>query len=148
MLDVGSGPGLWRDWFRRHRPSTFYRSVDISSYACKVYGHERRDISRWRTRDRYDLVICHGVLHYLDDVRCEAAIENLAAMAGGFLYVEIPTAHDLRHLLDSAQTDRDVYARSAEWYRKRLRQHFVLLGCGLLYSRKGRLRFYDLERCS
>ena len=31
VLDVGAGPGLWRDWFRRHRPAVRYRST-----ACPI----------------------------------------------------------------------------------------------------------------
>ncbi|MFS8068026.1 MAG: PQQ-binding-like beta-propeller repeat protein, partial [Byssovorax sp.] len=29
-LDVGAGPGLWRDWFARRRPEIAYRSTDVS----------------------------------------------------------------------------------------------------------------------
>src|SRR5262245_16010207 len=62
VLDVGAGPGLWRDWFAKHRPRVAYVSTDVSAYACKRYGHVRRDIVRWRARRRFDLVVCQGVL--------------------------------------------------------------------------------------
>src|SRR5689334_10660712 len=67
VLDVGAGAGLWRDWFREHRPATLYRSTEISRYACDAYGHEFRDISNWRVAQKFDLVVCQGVLSYLDD---------------------------------------------------------------------------------
>ena len=148
VLDVGAGSGLWRDWFARHKPGVRYRSVDASAYACRVYGHERRDITRWRARGRFDLVICQGVLHYLDDDAVESAIENLGAMAGGFLYLEIPTRRDLATLCDRALTDLAVHERNATFYRRMLRARFVTLGCGLYYARDGHLGFYDLERGS
>src|SRR5262245_41289632 len=58
VIDIGAGTGLWRDWFAKHRKRVRYRSTDVSAHACKAYGHERRDISRWRARERFDLVIC------------------------------------------------------------------------------------------
>jgi SAM-dependent methyltransferase len=92
ILDVGAGTGIWRGWFRRHRPEALYRSVDVSTYACERYGHEQRDISRWRGRDRFDLVICQSVLQYLDDDAAARAIRNLGAMTRGLLYLEAITA--------------------------------------------------------
>lgn len=146
VLDVGAGPGLWRDWYARHKPRVRYRSVDASPYACRRYGHERRDISRWKARERFDLIVCQGVLHYLDDDAAARAIENLAAMAGGFLYLEIPTRRDLHALCDRELTDLAVYERPATFYRRRLRPHFVTVGGGLYYAREGPLGFYELER--
>src|SRR5438128_1921570 len=67
VLDVGAGVGLWRDWFRKHVPDVRYRSTEISDYACKTYGHEKRDIARWRAKEQFDLVVCQGVLPYLAD---------------------------------------------------------------------------------
>jgi trans-aconitate methyltransferase len=146
VLDVGAGPGLWRDWWKRHHPDVRYLSVDASAYACRRYGHQRRNIAVWRSRRRFDLVICQGVLHYLDDEAASAAIENLAAMSAGFLYLEAPTRRDLRTLCDRTLTDLAVHERSAAFYRSRLAPHFVTLGCGLYYSRDGKLTFYELER--
>src|SRR5690348_5635869 len=55
VLDVGAGPGLWRDWFAAHMKETRYLSTDVSEYACQRYGHEQRDIARWRSKSRFDL---------------------------------------------------------------------------------------------
>src|SRR5437762_1179517 len=57
VLDVGAGVGLWRDWFAKHRPKSSYRSTEVSRYACVQYGHELRDITRWRAAERFDLVV-------------------------------------------------------------------------------------------
>jgi len=145
VLDVGAGAGLWRDWFKRHRPEVKYTSTDVSAYACERYGHELRDVSTWRSKDRHDLVVCQGVLPYLTDEAAASAIDNIGAMARGFLYLEAITARDLRDVCDLDMTDVAVHPRNGAWYRARLAKHFRQVGCGLYYSRKGGLRFYELE---
>lgn len=146
VLDVGAGAGLWRDWFRENKPKTKYRSTELSDYACATYGHEQRDISTWRARERFDLIVCQGVLPYIEDGAAEAAIENIAAMARGFVYLEAITKTDFEEICDQAKTDGDVHLRPASWYRTRLAKHFVNVGCGLYYATRGALRFYELER--
>jgi hypothetical protein len=145
VLDVGAGTGLWRDWFRRHQPHVRYVSTDASPYACEKYGHELRDITTWRGKSRFDLVVCQGVLPYLDDAGCRRAVLNLAAMARGFLYLEAVTAKDLRTLCDRAKTDVRMRARSGAAYRKMLAPHFHTIGAGLYYAKSGPLAFYELE---
>lgn len=146
VLDVGAGTGLWKDWFRRHMPQVRYRSLDVSAYACERYGHERRDISRWKARERFDLVVCQGVLPYLDDDACARAIENMAAMCRGFLYLECITSRDLREVVDRSRTDVSVRARPATFYRRLLGKRFETVGCGLYHAKGGDTVFYDLER--
>jgi 2-polyprenyl-3-methyl-5-hydroxy-6-metoxy-1,4-benzoquinol methylase len=146
VLDVGAGTGLWGDWLREHMADVHYRSVDVSEYACRRYGHEWRDISRWRARERFDLVVCQGVLPYLDDEACARAVANMAAMCRGFLYLEAITSRDLREVCDRARTDVSVRARPASFYRRILKQSFEPLGCGLHHVRGGEKVFYDLER--
>lgn len=144
VLDVGAGTGLWRDWFRRHRPAVSYRSIDVSPHACSAYGHERRDISTWRTRRRFDLVVCHGVLQYLDERAAERAIENLGAMCRGLLYLEVLAEED-GGVLDTAASDMAIQVRPARWYRERLERHFVQVGAGLWASTRSGVRLYALE---
>jgi hypothetical protein len=146
VIDVGAGTGLWRDWFRRHKPRVRYVSTDVSAYACERYGHEQRDIARWRAPEKFDLVVCQGVLPYLSDADCAAAINNLAAMTRGFLYLEAITEKDLRDVCDQTRTDNAIRARTGAWYRKELGKHFISIGCGLYYVNNGPLQFYELER--
>lgn len=148
VLDVGAGAGLWRDWFGKHRPGVRYLSTDVSAYACERYGHERRDIARWRGRERFDLVVCQGVLPYLADEDAARAIENVAAMCRGFLYLEAITTRDLEEVCDKGATDTAVHVRTGAWYRERLAPHFTTLGCGLFYRRGGPIGFYELEHAS
>ncbi len=146
VLDVGAGTGLWGEWFRAHMPHVKVRSLDVSEYACAKYGHERRDITAWRARARYDLVICQGVLPYLADRPCAQAIANMAGMCRGFLYLEAITSRDLSDVCDRGRTDTRVFARPASFYRRLLAPHFEPLGCGLHHVRGGDKLFYDLER--
>ena len=76
VLDIGAGPGYWRDWYAANQPGVDYVSTDVSEHACAEYGHDLRDITKWRPSRRFDLVVCHGVLHYLDAKGAEAAIET------------------------------------------------------------------------
>jgi len=146
VLDVGAGTGLWRDWFHANKPKVRYVSTEVSPYACERYGHELRDIATWRGNERFDLIVCQGVLPYLSNEATERAIANLAAMSRGFLYLEAITTHDLAEVCDNTFTDQAVRARSARWYRARLARWYVNLGCGLYYAKSGPLVFYDLER--
>lgn len=145
VLDVGAGTGLWRDWFRKHRPEVKYRSTEYSAYACKQYGHEQRDISQWRAKERFDLVVCQGVLPYLDDDACARAIENIAAMTRGFLYLEAITKRDMKEVIDDAKTDVKVHPRTGAWYRGRLREHYTEVGAGLWCKNDAGVLFYELE---
>jgi hypothetical protein len=146
VLDVGAGAGLWRDWFAKHKPKSKYRSIEVSAYACERYGHEQRDITTWCARERFDLIVCQGVLQYIPDGGADAAIVNLGTMARGFLYLEAITRADFDDVCDQSRTDGDVHLRTAKWYRERLARHFTNLGCGLYYTRRGPLQFYELER--
>jgi hypothetical protein len=85
------------------------------------------------------------VLPYLDDDGCARAIENLAAMSRGFLYLEAITARDLDEVCDRQKTDLRVHARTGRWYRSRLSKHYDEVGAGLFYVKDGEVAFYELE---
>lgn len=146
VLDIGAGPGYWRDWYARNAPEVEYVSTDVSEHACATYGHEQRDITQWRPDRRFDLVVCHGVLHYLDARGAEAAIDNIGAAAKGLLYLEAPTATDLDTVVDTEATDMSVTRRAASWYRTRLNRHFEQVGAGIWVARRAGLPLYELER--
>jgi len=144
-LDVGAGTGAWRAALARERPRLRYRSVDASPHAAERYGHRQADISRWRARTRFDLVICQGVLQYLPDAAAARAIGNLAAMCGGLLYLEVLTRRDAAEVADPERSDLQVHARSGAWYRKRLRPRFRQVGAGLWVARAAGLPLWELE---
>ena len=144
VLDVGAGVGMWRDWYRSTHPDVQVRSIDVSGYACETWGHERRDISEWRPPTRFDLVVCHSVLQYLDDDQVSAAVHHLAAATRRVLYLEVPTTADFRHVVDVEYTDLDVHHRTGAWYRRLLAEHFQQAGAGL-WVRRGAVPLFELE---
>jgi hypothetical protein len=148
VLDVGAGPGFWRAFLEEHEPHVRYASIDSSAYACERYGHEQRDITRWRGAERFDLVVCQGVLPYLSDEDAKRAIDNIGAMTRGFLYLEAITARDVAEVCDTGKTDVRVWRRPGAFYRNALSSHFTQVGLGLFYARSGPLRFYELELAS
>ncbi len=145
VLDVGAGLGWWRDWIDKHRPSTEVTSTEMDRSICQKYGHRQADIAEAKFDETFDLVVCQGVLPYLDDARAEAAILNLAAMTGGFLYLEAVTREDLRASIDPVRTDLGVTVRSNAWYRRRLKPHFREIGAGLFAARSAEVPFFALE---
>ena len=144
VLDVGAGTGLWGRWFRRHRPRARVRSIESSEYACRAYGHERRDIAAWCARETFDLVVFHSVLQYLDDAQAARAIVHVGRMCRGLMYLEA-VAREYGPLLDLGRTDTAIHVRPAAWYRARLSRHFVQVGAGLWASRRARIPLYALE---
>ena len=144
-LDVGAGPGFWRDWYRTNHPDVKVLSTDISEYACTTYGHKRADIAVWTPPRKFDLVICHSVLQYPDNSSARAAIDNLAAGARHFMYLEVPTASDFDDIVDPDLTDMSVRRRSGTWYRRELDRHFRQVGGGLWLVRTSNIPMYELE---
>jgi SAM-dependent methyltransferase len=147
VLDVGAGPGWWGRHLATRHPKVRYAGVDVSAHASARYGHQCRDIATWTPPRQFDLVVCQGTLHYLDDTSCTKAIANLAAAVRGLALLEIPTSNDLDDgTIVASASDLDAYWRPAAWYRRRLRRHFTELGCGLHVPIDSPHRFYALER--
>ena len=74
VLDVGCGEGNWRAPLRRLRPTVHYEGVDPSTYAVARYGRRRQlhlggitSLQELPLRASYDLVVCCGMLNYLDE---------------------------------------------------------------------------------
>ena len=145
VLDIGAGPGLWRDWYRENFPNVRVTSTDVSEYACEKFGHQLSDISQWTPPRTFDLVICHGVLQYPDDASVEAAVENIATATRHVLYLEIPTLLDFQTIVDPSSTDMEVHQRPGDWYRELLDPYFVQAGAGLWVRRGGGVLLYELE---
>ncbi|MDP2272643.1 MAG: SAM-dependent methyltransferase [Archangium sp.] len=146
VLDVGAGLGWWGQWLKKNRKGTTVISTELDREICRKYGHQQADISTFRLEKQFELVICQGVLPYITDATgASAAIENLAAMCGGFLYLEAITQDDMKDAIDAHRTDLRVELRPAAWYRKRLLPHFREVGGGLYAARRANLPFFALE---
>lgn len=145
LLDVGAGVGWWKDWLKKHRKTVRYVGTEMDAAICKRFGHTQADIRTFRLPQRFDLVVCHGVLPYVDDAGLPAAIENLAAMCEGFLYLEAITKRDVAGNVDTELTDTRVHQRPGSMYRKLLAPHFRQVGAGLWAKRDAPMVFYELE---
>lgn len=145
VLDVGAGLGWWGQWFAKYRKDAKVVSTELEQDICEKYGHQQADITTLRLATKFDLVICQGVLPYLDAAGATAAIENLASMSCGLLYLEAITRDDMKDAIDAQRTDLRVELRPASWYRKRLAPHFREVGAGIYAARSANLPFFALE---
>lgn len=143
-LDLGCGLGLWKQALKEQAPHVRYTGVETSPYLCEKFGWQRGDVSTYSSDRTYDLVICQGVLQYLPDEACAAAIENLGRLCRRFLYLEVLTTGDARTVCEPEGTDFDVHVRDAAWYARRLAKRFVNLGGGLYARPRMREHFYEL----
>lgn len=145
VLDLGCGVGHLRGVTARAFPGSRYTGVEQSDYLCERHGWERGSVVDWKSRRRYDLVICRGVLQYLSRREAEAAIENLARLCRGCLYLEALTREDWDHACDKRRTDGAVYLRPASFYRRRLGRHFTSAGAGVFVHERSPAVLYALE---
>ena len=97
-------------------------------------------------RGRFDLVICHDVIQYLGNADASRAIDNLASLSRGALYLGVLTREDWNEHCDRERTDDQVHLRAARWYRRRLDRHFTAAGGGVFLKKDAPVVLWSLER--
>ncbi|QKO23605.1 class I SAM-dependent methyltransferase [Rhodoferax sp. BAB1] len=146
VLDVGCGIGLWREALTLHFPEAQYHGVEVSDYLCARYGWERGSVVDYRCAEPFDLVICQGVLPYLNEADLNRALHNLGTISRGALYVEAVTREDYeRDTIDETLTDPRLFRHSGQLYRRGLSQGFTELGGGIWLSRQAEVPLFELE---
>ena len=111
ILDAGCGLGWMRRPLLRAFPRATYIGIEVSSHICERYGWTRASIASYRTRARFDLVICYDVLQYLSDAEAARAIANLGRLCRGALFLHAPTREDWRATpIDPAATKTSTCA--------------------------------------
>jgi len=150
ILDVGCGLGHWRSAAATRWPRARWHGVEWSEHLCRELGWVRGSVATFdpaRTLGRatFDLVICQGVLQYLDDRTAARALANLARWTGGVLFLEALTRRDWRENCDRERTDGDVHLRDGAWYRRRLDRHFQSCGGGVFVARAAGCSLFELE---
>jgi predicted TPR repeat methyltransferase len=132
VLDIGCGEGAWRLALQKLRPSIEYAGIDSSDYVVERFGARRNirhgsfaelDASEWR--NRFDLIICADVLHYLTAAELRRGLPQVAELLGGVAYLEMFTSAD-----DVLGDRRGLVSRSPTFYR-RLLHEAGLTACGL-----------------
>ncbi len=145
VLDVGCGVGHWQKALARSHPKARYTGVEFSDYLCDRYGWRKGSAVDFKSRTRFDLVICQGVMQYLDRQACAQAIANLGGLCRGALYVEALTTRDWQENCDQQTTDGMVHLRSGSWYRRQLGRDFIALGGGVHVARSADTGLFELE---
>jgi SAM-dependent methyltransferase len=143
-LDLGCGLGHWRDVVARHAPEATYHGVEVSPYLCEKLGWERGSVIDYEGEPA-DLVICQGVLQYLDAREARKAIEQLYALTKTALYLEVLTQRDLETACDRSRTDDAVYIRKGSWYWRALAGKFIAVGGGLFLPVDTDVPLFELE---
>lgn len=148
VLDLGCGLGTWKRIIRRHFPRAVYHGVEYSEYLCKQYGWIQGSIVDYVPPEGevFDLVICQGVMQYLETEPAAKAIANLGQLCRGAMYLEALTIEDWREVCDQKRTDGNVHLRKAEWYRTRLRRDFQNIGGGVFLAKTSPAVMFELER--
>jgi SAM-dependent methyltransferase len=151
VLDVGCGEGNWLAPLRRLRPRVQYTGVDASEYAVARFGQSRNirlgtidDLDRLKLRKDYDVILCVGMLNYLEPAQLQTGLGHLYDRAHGLVYLELFTSTDHGVFGDT----RGTRLRSAAWYRARIRDA-RFLSCGLHCYVPDWLREHTavMERC-
>lgn len=147
VLDAGCGIGLWRRALQELRRDAAYTGIDASDFLCDKYGWRRGTIAAFKSRRKFDLVVCQDVLQYTDGDEARRSIDNLARLCRGALYFDVPTREDMKSgALDEDLTDQRIHLRSARWYRRHLDRHFIAAGGGVFIPRRSQTVVLALER--
>jgi len=150
ILDVGCGVGHWRKAAAELWPKARYFGVEYSEHLCEKFGWTRGSITDFDPqaafgRGSFDLVVCQGVLQYLDAASARRALHNVAEWTDGALYLEALTKRDWEENCDRSVTDGDVHLRAASFYRRHLKPHFQECGGGVFCSRRAGVSLFELE---
>ena len=146
ILDLGCGLGRLREPLLARFPRARYTGVEVSEHLCAELGWVHDSVVTFRSRRRFDLVICQDVLQYLDDPEAELALQNLARLCRGALWFGALTREDWEENCDQARTDRNGYVREGTWYRRRLAPAFVCAGAGVFVARRAGVVMFELDR--
>jgi SAM-dependent methyltransferase len=131
VLDVGCGEALWRAPLRALRPGIDYRGLDASEYVAARYGRTRNvglasfgQLEYLRFDQRFDLIVCTDVLHYLKPAEIRAGLGGIVEMLEGVAFLEVFTNRD-----DVIGDRQGFISRAPAWY---LREFGAagLLSCG------------------
>ncbi len=146
ILDAGCGLGWMRRPLLLAFPHATYTGIEVSRHVCERYGWTHASLSSYRTRRRFDLVICDDVLQYLTDFEAARAIANIGRLCRGALFLQAPTREDWRRNADRSCSDEDIHLRPTSWYRTRLMRRFRHAGFGLYVRRNIPLLQWELSR--
>jgi SAM-dependent methyltransferase len=115
VLDVGCGETPWRTHLKALRPRASYRGIDPSPYVTqkfRVLQASFGDLQSLRIKERFDLVVCADVVHYLDEAEIRRGLRAIVPLARGVLFLEVLTRED-----DIVGDVEGMIRRPTKWYR-------------------------------
>lgn len=120
VIDIGCGEAAWMPELRSLRPRVRYTGFDPSDYAVRQFASSRNvqrgsfgDIAERSIRERFDLLICADVLHYLDDDEIRRGFPAVVRLMRGAAFLEVITREDV-----VAGDTIGLRRRPARWYRE------------------------------
>lgn len=115
VIDIGCGETRWRAHLKALRPRATYRGVDPSPYVAERFRVIQRsfgELQSLRIKERFDLVVCADVLHYLDEQEIRKGLRTIVSLGRGAFFFEIMTRED-----DIVGDIEGMIRRPAKWYR-------------------------------
>jgi predicted TPR repeat methyltransferase len=129
---VGCGEGLWRAALRRERPHLEYLGIEPSAYAVERYGARRNirlgdiaSLDGLSIRERFDIVICNDVLHYIPAPALRLGMHALAKRLRGVAYLGLFTS------ADDIEGDLQGYLKRSPWFYRNTFENAGLRSVGM-----------------
>ncbi len=101
VIDIGCGEAPWLAHLQALRPDVRYAGIDPSEYVVQQFGESRNvrrgsfgELPSMRIRERFDLLVCADVLHYLQEEEIERGLPALVKLMRGAAFLEVLTRED------------------------------------------------------
>src|SRR5690606_24289367 len=65
ILDAGCGLGWMRPALSEAFPRSTYVGLEVSEHLCRLHGWTQASLAAYRSRARFDLIICYDVMQYV-----------------------------------------------------------------------------------
>ncbi|MDQ6800127.1 MAG: class I SAM-dependent methyltransferase [Acidobacteriota bacterium] len=128
VVDIGCGEAPWFVHLRELRPKVRYVGYDPGDYAVEQFGASRNvrcgafgEIGALHIRERFDLVVCADVMHYLQDDEIRRGLPAIVRLIRGAAFFEVLTREE-----EVMGDTVGLIRRPAAWYRE------VFTGNGLV----------------
>jgi len=146
VLDVGGGIGLWGSALKRLDPAIHYTLLEPSPSAVAIAEEQRgadldaivqEGILDYRGGEPgFDLVLCAGVVQYLDEKDARRCLHRLARLTRYALFFETFTKEDVEARRIDERSDGG-HTRPASFYLRALRRRgLVHMGASLFFREK------------
>ena len=139
VLDIGCGTGRWRPCFGSVRYYGIEPSRDYLARARRDHGESGTFIQA-RAADLpglslppFDLALCAGLLHHLDDTEMDVLLQAASAVAapsGRLVAIETCNDHELSLAARlMGRLDRGRHVRSSDAFARAARRHWSDVRC-------------------